>query len=174
MAQVKKLSVATVYGKIDLKKVINSTAPIPVMDVYGLAVGTKSGDSNYGEWTALVGQFEARNPETGEISGASQLFLPEVALIPIQVAMAGEGAKSVKFAIRLTVKASQNTKPGGSPYEYSFEPLLPPTEDDPVASLRATVADQLKLPAPGDTPPADDKPADDKPANKPAAKGKGK
>jgi hypothetical protein len=145
MPQVKKLSVATVYGKIDAKKVLTSDRPVDLMIVYGLAVGTKSGTSNYGEWTALVGEFEAVNCETGEASQANQLFLPEIALLPLRVAL--ERAQSVKFAIKLQARAATNSKPGGVPYEYVFENVLPPAEDDPMQALRAEVQ-RLALPAP--------------------------
>lgn len=151
MAQVKKISVATVYGKIDVKSVLNAEKPITVMRVAGQAVGTKSGDSNYGEWTALVGSFIATNPETGEMTEASQLFLPEVALIPIQVALGQAGARAVDFAIEVVVKASNNTKPGCSPYEYSFVNLMAPTaENDPMAKLRALLTGAGAAPALGD------------------------
>lgn len=146
MAQIKKLSVATVYGRIDVKKVLTSDKPISVMRVAGQAVGTKQGDSQYGEWTALVGRFVAVNPETGEVSEASQLFLPEVALLPIQVALAQEGAKMVDFAIELQVRPAQNTKPGGSPYEYTFESLKPVEESDPMAQFRALLIGESTTP----------------------------
>lgn len=160
MPQVKKLSVATVYGKIDAKKVLTADAPIDLMTVYGVAVGTKSGTSNYGDWTALVGEFEAVNAETGEVSQANQLFLPEIALIPLRVAL--ERAQSVRFAIKLQARAATNSKPGGVPYEYTFDSVLPPAEDDPMQALREQVK-ALALPAPTASP-----------SDKPAAKGKGK
>jgi hypothetical protein len=153
MAQTKKLSVATVYGKIDAKKVLNSEQPIKVMRVYGQAVGTKTGDSNFGPWTALVGQFKAAHPETGEVSEASTLFLPDVALVPLQVALAQEGARGVMFAMDIFVKASTNTKPGGSVYEYSFENVLPPADNDPIKALEDKI-NALALPAPDAAPAA--------------------
>lgn len=169
MAQTKKLSVATVYGAIDPKAVLNADAPIKVMTVFGDAVGLKIGTSTYGDYTALLGRFEAIHPETGEHSSASVLFLPDVALIPIQTALSQEGTKSVAFAIDVFVRASENKKPGGSVYEYTFENVLPPAEDDPMSRMRKAVleaqgkAAQLEAPAPAPTP-----------APAPAAKGKGK
>lgn len=149
MPQVKKLSVATVFGKIDLKAVINSDAPVPVMRVFGMAVGTKTGTSAYGEWTALVGRFKAVNLATGEESEAAQLFLPEVALIPLKVALAQAGNQAVTFAVDIFVKKSTNTKPGGVPYEYTFENVRPVEEDDPLVRLEAEIAKNAPaLPAP--------------------------
>jgi hypothetical protein len=151
MPQVKKLSVATVYGKIDLKALFNSDAPIHVMRVYGQAVQTKTGESSYGEWTSLLGQFRALNPATGESFDGATLFLPDVALIPVQVALS-QGATS--FAIDLFVKQSANTKPGGSPYEYSFSHVLPPTDDDPIKRLEVQMEAMKALPAPTEPAPS--------------------
>lgn len=148
MANIKKISVATVYGAIDAKAVLNATAPIEVMRLFGLAVASKSGTSQYGDWTALVGQFEATNPDTGEVVQSSQAFLPEIALVPILTALAQEGTRGVQFAIRIFVKAATNTKPGGSVYEYTYENILPPSDNDPMAQLRAAVSEHLALPAP--------------------------
>lgn len=136
MAQVKKISVATVWGKIDLKELLNAGKPVSVMRVAGQAIGTKSGEHTYGEWTALVGAFVAVNPETGETMESSQCFLPEVALIPIQLALGRANSQAVDFAIEVQVQASTNTKPGGSAYEYTFVNLMEPVANDPMAKLR--------------------------------------
>jgi hypothetical protein len=148
MAQVKKLSVATVYGKIDLKEVLNAEKPVPVMRAYGVAVGTKTGTSAYGDWTALIGQFKAVNLKTGEVSEAAQLFLPEVALTPLRVALSRNENRSVRFALDIKVQPAKNSKPGGVPYEYTFEHLLPPAEDDPLLMLEAEMKEVAALPAP--------------------------
>ena len=156
MPQVKKLSVATVYGKIDIKTIVNASAPVPLMRVFGMAVGTKTGTSAYGDWTALVGRFKAINLDTGEESEASQLFLPEVALIPLKVALAQAGNQSVTFAIDVFAKQATNTKPGGVPYEYTFENIREPSEDDPLVRLAAEIAASPKaLPAPAAEPAAE-------------------
>lgn len=157
MSNIKKISVATVYGAIDAKKVLSADGPIEVMRLFGNAVGTKSGTSQYGDWTALIGAFEATNPETGEVMQSSQAFLPEIALIPIMTALSAEGVKGVQFAIRLFVAEAKNRKPGGSVYEYTYENVLPPADNDPMQALRAQMQAALALPAPegkGDEPPA--------------------
>lgn len=146
--QIKKLSVATVCGKIDAKAVLNSAAPIALMTIYGMAVGTKDGTSSFGDWTALQGQFKAVNADTGEVFESAQCFLPEVALIPLRVALAAGDSRSVRFAIKLYVRAATNTKPGGSVYEYTFENVLAPTEDDPLLALEREMQAQGLLPAP--------------------------
>jgi hypothetical protein len=148
MAQVKKISVATVCGKIDVKALLAAeNEQINLMQVIGSAVGIKTGTSNYGDWTALEGVFKATNLQTGETVGASVLFLPDVALIPIRVALSQEGARGVEFAIKLGVKYARDAKPGGSVYEYTWEPLLPADASDPISRLEAKLA-ALALPAP--------------------------
>lgn len=167
MSQVKKLSVATVYGKIDLKKLITldeKGEKLPIMQVIGQAVGVKSGVSSYGDWKCLMGQFQATNSETGEVFEASQLYLPEVALTPLIVALSSPETRGVEFAIKITANYAKNAKPGGVPYEYSWEPLLPPDANDPISRIKARL-EALALPAPA----ADAKPATDA---KPAAKAK--
>jgi len=179
MPQVKKLSVATVFGKIGLKELIKAdeTGPgavagadgkmsggkMPLIRVIGAAVGTKTGNSSYGDWTALLGQFKAINLDTGEQSEAATLFLPDVALVPIQVALSGPDSRSVEFAIDIFATLRKDGKPGGVPYTFEWSPLLPSGANDPIRRLEEQIA-ALALPAP---PPA----ADDKAE---PAKGKGK
>lgn len=178
MAQVKKLSVATVFGKIDLKKLIAADEKgetVPVMRVMGSAIGTKTGDSNFGPWTALQGQFKAINLDTGETSEAATLFLPDVALTPILVGLAAPGARGVQFAIDIHAKYAADAKPGGVPYEYTFVPLLPAEDTDPIKQLEL----RLLALADGNKPASDDKggdaqPGNDKGGDAPAAGTKGK
>lgn len=144
--QVKKLSVKTVYGLIDIKRVLNADEPIPVMYVGGTCVGYKLVPSPYGEATALQGNFIARHPDTGEEFNSSTLFLPDVAMIPIQVALAA-GARGVDFAILVQVQAATGGKPGGVPYEYTFVDRMPQTENDPLARVRLLLAPDTNDPA---------------------------
>ena len=147
MTQVKKISVASVYGKIKLSELIEKKS-IPVLIAMGTAVSIKTGQSNFGEWRGLMGQFRGIHPETGEQVDAPQLFLPEVALIPIEVALAN--SRGVEFAIKVVARYTgddENRKPGGAPYEYSWEPLIEASEDDALARIFAKV-NQALLPAP--------------------------
>jgi len=149
----KKISVATVFGKVDLKALLAAPGEtIKCMRVLGLAISQKTGLSSYGEWSALLGQFQATNLVTGEVFNGSTLFLPEVALTPILVALSAQGTRGVEFAIDVHVKYVNDAKPGGSPYEYTFVPLLAPDANDPVSRLAAKV---LALEAPKGDAPAD-------------------
>lgn len=147
MSQVKKISVATVCGKIKLSELIAKKV-VPLMEVTGMAIGVKTGISSYGEWKALEGRFSATNVETGEVSEASVLFLPDVALVPIEVALKSPGTQGVEFDIRISAKyvaEDEGHKSGGSPYEYTFENLSPQSADDPIARIKAR---RLALAAP--------------------------
>lgn len=149
--QVKKITVAGIHGPIDVKKILNTEEPLSVMRVYGNAVSHKNVPTPFGESTCLLGQFEAIGTETGLVQQAAQLYLPEVALIPILAAMMADDGKTraVVFAIELFVGQAQNKKPGGSVYEYTFKPLMPPDEADPMEQLRRRVNEVAPaLPAP--------------------------
>lgn len=148
MAQIKKISVATVVGKILIETLVahhsknGADAALPLMRVLGQAVGTKTGTSAYGDWTALVGRFKATNLESGEVMEASQCFLPEIAMVPIQVALSNTGAGgSVTFAIDVSVRMipAEKRKPGGVPYEYTFDPVVEPNDDDPLVALERSI-----------------------------------
>lgn len=143
MAQVKKLSVAKVFGKVDLEALIKADGQRMHCGRYmGIASGVKTGVSDYGVWKALTGSFEGVSPD-GEVSAAPYLFLPEVAQIPIELALAA-GSQAVSFAVDVFVKYAKDSQ---TKYEYTFESVIPPSQDDPMQKLKAQVA-ALALPAP--------------------------
>lgn len=152
MEQVKKISIATVWGKVKLSELIKARQ-MDVMQVIGSAIGVKSGTTSFGDYTCLTGSFEATNPVSGEVCRAAICFLPAVALVPIQVALSSPTCTSVDFAIMVSVRyvaEDEGHKPGGSPYEYRFTPLLDMGAEDPVSRIRAKLTAQklAALPAP--------------------------
>jgi len=162
--QIKKMSVATVYGKIKTADLLTAgpdgkivpKGPVKLFRVFGRAVGTKTGISNFGEWEQLTGQFRAIS-ESGEIFDSSALFLPDVALDAIKVALAG--ATAADFAIDLYAVADEKSSVG---YTYTFQHVLPPSGDDPIEKLSAQIG-ALSLPAPTPEPEKkEEKPAKDK------------
>jgi hypothetical protein len=143
MAQAKKISVATIYGKINLKELM-AAGKLPVMIVMGTAIVVKSGESQFGDWRSLLGTFRAIHPTTGEITEAPQVFLPDVALIPIEVSLSA--SRGVQFAIRVLaqyVADNPGRKAGGAPYEYIWEPLIEAAEDNPLDTLMRRVDAKL-------------------------------
>lgn len=158
MPQVKKISVKTVYGQIVPSKLIAAPGQrLHVMTVVGIATSSKGVMSDMGESTALMGDFEGVNPETGEALRASVLYLPNIALMALQVAMATSSNGSVSFGIDVWAEyvAEKPGFRGGAIYEYTFAPIVPPTEEnDLILRLKAQYTKSLKaLAAPaGETP----------------------
>lgn len=121
--------------------------------VVGKASGIKTGDQVskdkeiIGKWSALVGVFQAKNLETGEVFRSSKLFLPggihEV--IEEGVKKLGDGGGSVEFA--LEIRSIESSSPAG--YKYQAVPLIEPKEsEDELASLVAASEGRKMLDAP--------------------------
>ena len=128
---VNKVSIASVVGKIGKPE-----APQALMRVLGLATTYETGETQYGEFIAFKGSFEATNLMTGEVFRAGKCFLPDVAanLMSAQLAASsGEtGFKGVQFAFEIGYKPS-DTLIG---YEYTVTPLIEIDAADPLTALR--------------------------------------
>jgi len=128
---IKKISAKTIVG--DVSPPEKATA---LYTVIGIANGIKTGNSTYGEWLALTGQFEAVNLETGEAYVSPQVFLPEPlqGLIAAKVRTPDENGKmpSVQFAVEVGFKPSKST----FGYEYTVRELVDSSDNDPLADLR--------------------------------------
>lgn len=139
--QAKKLSVATVFGKITPGTVAKGEHLL--MRVMGYAIDTKEGTDQTGRpWKGLVGEFEATNLDTSEVATSSILFLPEIALNPILVALAKARGGSVSLAVEIgaVLIPEERRRPEGSFYEYTVRDLLPPRDLNPMAMLKAQIA----------------------------------
>jgi len=139
----KKISIAKVFGKINAAIIAKAGGTsIHVMRVMGSATGLKTGVSDFGEWTALTGQFRAMNPETGETTDAAQLFMPDVAQDMIAAQLKGN-ATAVDFAFDLFAVLDEASPVG---YAYRATPLLNEGES-PIARIEAKL-NALLLAAP--------------------------
>lgn len=156
MAQIlKKISVKTVCGSIS-KKLIeqlknNGGTSVPVMRVLGIATGAKSGQTNFGPWVSLTGNFEGTNLETGEVFKAQNLLMPMGYCEDGALKLQQDGVTSLNVACDVYVryfKFGEEDK-----YEYTLEAhQTSAAEVDPLASLRASVpAAPLRLKAPETT-----------------------
>lgn len=144
---IKKISIAKVIGgKPKIASIVkffdeNKTASSMVLArFYGSAVGTKTGVSDFGEWTCLTGQFRAINKTTGESFDSGICFLPDVAL-DLVVGALGQG--SVDFAFDIGVVLDDDSATG---YVYTAIPLMQ-EESNPISRLEEKLA-ALALPAP--------------------------
>jgi hypothetical protein len=121
---VKKLSIATVYGKVLLAK-IPQDGELKICRLAGIAVGTDSGSSAYGDWICLVGQCAATNYETGEIFVGKSVFVPgamgEALVDALITAQKEDAAATLKFSMDISVKVSPRD---ANKYEYIVRPVM--------------------------------------------------
>lgn len=137
----KKISVARLCGKMTAARVAKAGGRIQLARIIGEAIGVKTGVTDFGEWTALTGQFHGTNLETGETMASAVCFLPDVALDLITAQLSG-GAKAVEFAFDISVVADESSSVG---FIYTASPILQAADNDPIKRLQAKIA---ALPAP--------------------------
>ena len=148
----KKLSVTRLVGKMTIKRVLeHPEQKVPCGRFYGTASGTKTGITDFGEWTALTGQFRAVHPETGEISDSGVCFLPDVALEMVTGQLAA-GAVGVDFAFDLVAVPDDASTSG---FGYRAIPVFEMAEDNPIMRMEAKM--QALLPAPAAAPASEKK-----------------
>lgn len=118
-----KIIVGKKIGKIEVRQQLYS--------IIGVATGLKTGESNYGAWTALVGRFEAERTADGAMFSAPLLLLPDEATAApiIQLVKIHEG---VEFALVVTVEPTLSA-PG---YVYDIATVITPRKNDILAGLR--------------------------------------
>jgi hypothetical protein len=133
---VNKITVKDVCGG----KVPRITEETPLMRVIGFAQGLKTGESTFGEWVALLGQFKATNLMTGEIYSSAKCILPDIAQEGIVAALQSGAAKTVEFALDIIAIPAET--PTG--YQYVAQPLLD-NNSDALEALEARIL--LALPS---------------------------
>src|ERR1700723_788278 len=79
ITNVKKLTTKIIVGK----KIGKIEARTVLYSIIGVATGLKTGESNYGAWTGLLGRFEAERTADGAMFSAPLVLLPDEALSPI-------------------------------------------------------------------------------------------
>ncbi len=111
--------------------------------IIGKAVSLKRGQSNYGEWTCLIGTFEAWNDEINVSS--NQAFLPEIASIPLEVAVMDDTAKDISFGIEIWKVLDSESSVG---YQYTIKNIIKNEEDNAMKKLRDKFVAQKLLDVP--------------------------
>lgn len=147
IAIVKKLSGKVLVGNVKAYiKELQDGQTIDLYRVIGVAAGLKTGTSNYGDWTALTGQFVAEavvGAKAGQRFRTGQLFLPDVALNMVAPIVENlDKGESVELAFMIGIQADDTAQAG---YTYTAEFLVEPKENDP---LEALMAKALPAPAP--------------------------
>lgn len=119
---VARINAKNVCGKTDPKLLPVDGSSVDLFRISGIATGVKRGDGNYGEWSMLIGEFAARNADTGEIFESGQAIIPGsvgAELIFNLEKMQRENKKStlrlsVDVAVALTLDDDEK------PYKYDF------------------------------------------------------
>ncbi len=142
----KKISVSKCFGKVTAARIAKADGVLKLGQIMGQASGTKTGVTDFGEWTALTGRFRAINTETGEVSDSGVCFMPDVAL-DLVLGELNAGAKAVEFAFELSAVADESVAVG---FTYRAAPLLQLEESDPVALIQKRINEQKALAAPKD------------------------
>ena len=149
---IKKISTKVVAGNV--KKLVidgilaENGGQMNVMRVMGNATAYKTGTSDNGDWTALRGQFKAIalcGDDEGKEYVSSVCFLPDVAMDMVLAQLMQEGVNGVEFAYDIHIVADEDSATG---YVYGCNPLLAPSEDDPLQRLAAQLPELPALSAP--------------------------
>jgi len=128
----KKISAKTMIGNVKkLASEHENGTVIDLLNAYGKARGIKTGNSTYGDWVSFVGDFEAVDLRTGEVSQAPQIFLVE----PLQSMLVNQLRTHdlVEFAYKLSIVCNDEILAG---YEYRVSPLLEVQRSDELSHLR--------------------------------------
>lgn len=138
----KKASPKTIMGRAI--KAPDGDKPEHLFTIYGKANKTVRGESTYGPWVALVGEFEGMTVEGVEFA-SPKAFLPEPMHSMIAERLEDEDSSAVEFAIKVSIIKSDSTVG----YEYQGEPLVEPEKSDSLSHLRNAAADALTAPTKG-------------------------
>jgi hypothetical protein len=138
MEIVKKLSVGKIVGKVTtlLPDSRTDVTPVQLGRVVGIAHGVKVGESTFGPWKALTGDF-VFEPSAGANAGkryrSGVLFVPDVILDLVAPAVENlaKGA-AVELAFAVTAKNDPTTSVG---YSYGCSFLQEPAANDPITAL---------------------------------------
>lgn len=167
----KKLNPKDVIGGNLQKLVLDGTLKLPC-DLYtliGRAGNIREGESGFGPWVSLKGQFEA----TRIFDGSNKPFISAECFIPGPAGdlLVAEVRKFVTEAVEVTAeqfKKSGRTyrttgefvemaliigakiaeRAGGAGYEFTVRPVIAVQTADPLAALRQKMKGVLALPAP--------------------------
>ena len=97
--------------------------------IVGKVIGLKTGQSTYGVWTALKGEFQAWN-ETKSCK-SNLCFVPDILTLQLEIALA-EGNDDITFGVEILKKNNDST----IGYEYEVRNIIPQKESNLLEDLR--------------------------------------
>lgn len=158
MEMIKKISVKTVCGLP--RKLLGNLPKVLLMEIMGEMTDIETGKSTFkneegehDDWTALLGQFKAKNISTRQEFFSGKCFLPAVVsdLLVAQFKIGrAQGMQTMQFAFQIGVKDAPEVAVG---YEYYGQSLLQ-ADNDPFAAITSRIANQAQLPPPPAAPDA--------------------
>ena len=152
MQLARKLSAKTLgFDKPKIMALLDASKgkPVQLYVIAGRANGVKTGESQYGPWTAFIGSFAAINIAVGKNEEyapgveirSSRAFIPQ----PMEDAIASalnENEGGVEFSIEVSAVIGDK-----GDYEYVCNPLVKLAESDELSGLLNASREQLKLAA---------------------------
>ncbi len=146
---IRKITVKTVCDTPDIEAILKAEGKrMDLMDIYGIAKGMKPGSGDNGPYVAFIGEFRAKNIQTGELFLSAKALVPKVLEEMIAGAgMAGDVFNPVEFAFRISVEYD---KSAATKYVYDVTPLVPMEENDTIRALENKMSAMAALPAPTD------------------------
>jgi hypothetical protein len=158
-------------------------ASVDLLKIVGISTSAKTGQTDKGQFTKLMGEFAATDLTTGAMFQSQQCILPEFVGGVLGAALAGNSS-GVEFAFKIGARRKDTSVTG---YEFVVLPLMESKSTDRMQALLALAGiDPTAKPAalaaptpavdPAPTPAADPTPApaaDPAPADKGGKGGKG-
>ena len=138
IANVKQLAKDT-FGDDESKPKDGAPLTLPLYRVIGVVDGFKTGTSDFGDWVAFTGEFEAETP-SGEVYISRKCFIPDPAQGMLETALAEHD--TIEIAFDISIKWAKNAYG----YEYVCIPVLPVKRSDALLSLKDKIAGTLPAP----------------------------
>lgn len=109
-----------------------------LFNIIGICTGKAEGDSDYGHYIAMLGDFQGVNLATGEeFRTQTKCYMPDVVLFPVINRLGMDGVTSVSFGYKVGVLRDDTA---ATKYVYVAEPLAELQQADPLGQL----IDQVK------------------------------
>lgn len=132
---IKRLSIKTLFGDIDLEKLPEKGAK-KLVQIVGIVTGLHVGKSMLGDLVVLKGSFLGLNLETGQKVFSSKCLVPDSLTDEISVLLAIKENNALEFAVVIEAKRNPDIAKG---YEFVIVSLVPISKSEPLASLLARV-----------------------------------
>jgi len=126
----KKLSVKTICGALKVKDFPDADEEGVQQErllcrIAGTANGIDRGESTYGAWESLAGEFAATNYDTGEIFVGRAAFIPgamgDALIAALDNAQSDDAAATLKFSVDVSAVISTRD---ANKYEYIVRPVI--------------------------------------------------